>query len=535
MNRNVKSKAIFEQLFLFISLILSTLAFGFYYWVFHKVAVKKDLAFLLQEGIENLKSESLFFSSSLLIGYLKAFPLLGVAYLLSCLLFVFYFKRSLGWGFFKVSKAMRLLLVFTAFIFVYNNTLSSYNYFTEQWYFTERMLLLISAIGLYYTPMALSAYLPTLFLSFASFNFPFDSFSITDKMLPFTILTFTLCSSMLYLLTYRWLRIIKFERLWVFGCLIIVCCSYLSPALIKMKIAPHYFDWFLIEDFTLAFRQYLNRGWMLNINPESIEAVKQLLYAFQKPFLFFAFIIELLGVLLFFHWRYSVKILILFIVLNTGIFFLSAIFFWKWIVFNLLLIGYLIWTKPKLNSNYNLSLVGLCVFFSLLSPLFPKLGWYSLPYMLEYEIKVTDINGQEKPIQGKDMAPFDIYFTFSRWNVFNEKQLSNATLEPSDVFLTREMSIAQIKEYQQKKGINKFNANAMMVLEVFLNEYFSNYNNTLKSPHLFIKPKSHIQKESKSPFLFDQEVKSLKIIAQESWFSTVEQRSKEHTLKVLEF
>jgi len=72
-------------------------------------------------------------------------------------------------------------------------------------------------------------------------------------------------------------------------------------------------------------------------------------------------------------------------------------------------------------------------------------------------------------------------------------------------------------------------------LEVFLKEYFRNYNNTLKSPHLFIKPKSHIQKESKSPFLFDQEVKSLKIIAQESWFSTVEQRSKEHTLKVLEF
>lgn len=179
--------------------------------------------------------------------------------------------------------------------------------------------------------------------------------------------------------------------------------------------------------------------------------------------------------------------------------------------------------------------MGLCVFFSLLSPLFPKLGWYSFPYELEYEIKVTDINGQEKPIQGKDMAPFDIYFTFSRWDIFNEKQLSSATLEPSEVFLTREMSIPQIKEYQQKKGINKFNTNAMTVLEVFLNEYFSNYNNTLKSPHLFIKPKSHIQKQSSSPFLFDQEVKSLKIIAQESWFSTLEQKSKEHTLKVLEF
>lgn len=535
MNKIVKSNAFFEQIFVFTSLVITTLAFGFYYLVFHKIIVTKDVAVLLHNGLEYLKTESIFFSKSLVISYFKEYPVHGFGYLICSALFCFWFKNKLSWKFFKVSRVFRLLLLATALIFVYNNALSSYNYFTEQWYFIERSLLLLSAILVYYTPLAMLVYLPVLFLSFASFNFPFDSFSITDKLLPYTILTFTLCSSMMFLISSRVNKNIRYERMWLLGCLIIVCCSYLSPVLMKVKISPNYFDWFLVEDFTLAFRQYLARGWLLDLNSKYVDSIKQILESFQVPFLLFAFIIEFLGLFLFFKRRYSIFILVLFILLNTGVFFLSAIFFWKWIVFNALLIVYLHKEKPAFNFGNSLSMIVICILFSLFSPLFPKLGWYSIPYSLNYKLKVIDLKDVEEQVQGKDMAPFDIYFTFSRWEVFDKKQLTGYSLDPAEVFLTKEMNITQLKDYQRLKGINKFNGNALKVLEIFLLEYFQNFNTHLKSPHWFLKPFSHIQAQSNSPFVFDRKIKSIEIIAEENWFSASGHISKEHIIKILEF
>ena len=65
MNKIIKSNTFFEQIFVFTSLVITTLAFGFYYLVFHKIIVKKDVAVLLQNGLEYLKTESIFFSKSI--------------------------------------------------------------------------------------------------------------------------------------------------------------------------------------------------------------------------------------------------------------------------------------------------------------------------------------------------------------------------------------------------------------------------------------------------------------------------------------
>lgn len=67
------------------------------------------------------------------------------------------------------------------------------------------------------------------------------------------------------------------------------------------------------------------------------------------------------------------------------------------------------------------------------SIIFPKLGWYSTPYQLGYYLIVQDKNGNESVIQGKDMAPFDIFFTFSRWDVLDKNQLPRASENPEEI------------------------------------------------------------------------------------------------------
>ena len=42
-----------------------------------------------------------------------------------------------------------------------------------------------------------------------------------------------------------------------------------------------------------------------------------------------------------------------------------------------------------------------CVLCSHFMPFFPKLGWYTIPYKVDYLLEVTDVNGDTKNVKGK--------------------------------------------------------------------------------------------------------------------------------------
>ena len=157
---------------------------------------------------------------------------------------------------------------------------------------------LISSVLLLFTPLAFLIYFPLLFLFFSSFNFPLDSFSLANKTLPIVILFYTM-SLYLYLITIRVIKKnIRFEPLWLVGVLITICCSYLAPLLIKISISQNIVDWFIIEDFALAFEQYLDRGWLLAYPAGLIDGIRNVLVEYDNLFLFIAVILECLGIFL---------------------------------------------------------------------------------------------------------------------------------------------------------------------------------------------------------------------------------------------
>lgn len=244
MIKYLKNKVGIEQGFVFVIILGTILAHKFYYTLFHKVIVKAEILTLLNSGLDY--NESIFFKSSLLLGFLVHYPIYGIGYLLACSAYCIYFRKSLGWKHLQVSKVFVILIFCTALIFVFNNGLSAYNYFTQQWYLLDRLVLVFAAFLLLFTPYALMIYIPVVFLFFASFDFPFDSYTITDKALPLNVLLFTFSSSILFCLFFKFLKKMNFEKVWLLGCLLLICCAYLAPFLIKVKISPHYFDWFLI-------------------------------------------------------------------------------------------------------------------------------------------------------------------------------------------------------------------------------------------------------------------------------------------------
>ena len=86
------------------------------------------------------------------------------------------------------------------------------------------------------------------------------------------------------------------------------------------------------------------------------------------------------------------------------------------------------------------------------------------------------------------MAPFDMYFTFSRWDVLNKNQANISNLDPNEIIRVNPMSIEQVKDEIKQSGVNKYNPKKEKILALFLNEYFTNYNKVgyKKKPILFL-------------------------------------------------
>ncbi len=130
----------------------------------------------------------------------------------------------------------------------------------------------------------------------------------------------------------------------------------------------------------------------------------------------------------------------------------------------------------------------LCSYFL---PFFPKLGWYTIPYKVYYLLEVTDVNGDTKNVKGKDMAPFDMYFTFSRWDILNKKQLNSSVLDPNETIRLNSMSIEEVKDEIKQRGINKYNPKKEKILSLFLKEYFTNYNKVGYKKKPILSPPAH--------------------------------------------
>ena len=144
---------------------------------------------------------------------------------------------------------------------------------------------------------------------------------------------------------------------------------------------------------------------------------------------------------------------------------------------------------------------------------FPKLGWYTIPYKVDYLLEVADVNGDTKNVKGKDMAPFDMYFTFSRWDVLNKNQANISNLDPNEIIRVNSMSIEQVKDEIKQSGVNKYNPKKEKILALFLNEYFTNYNKVGYKKKPILSPPAHIQYNQRNHFKFD--TKNVKIVAKE--------------------
>jgi len=295
----------------------------------------------------------------------------------------------------------------------------------------------------------------------------------------------------------------------------------------KVIVSPNYnvLKWIVEDDLSILISNTLKRGWLGFYCDNEFYTGIILFVKSYGPILSFISMVIQASALLIFKRRFFNLIIIGFISFNVIVFLLSGIFFWKWILANICLI-FLI---KKLNKEILIESIWQKKYFVLGLIFIPlswfysysvKLGWYQLNASRYYHLEVVSDDNKEYSVTLHKLAPYDLFFTSSRWNLFDDKELFNST-QSYDIFQKglKVTDFEKMKEFNKLHGKNLYKQERAEKILEFIKLYFQSYNEAkLKSVFwngIIAAPK-HIYRwgdACKFPdFQFDKKVSKVRII-----------------------
>ena len=315
---------------------------------------------------------------------------------------------------------------------------------------------------------------PFLYACMGEFNYPLTGFSFTDKQMPLLVINLFLSSELIKFFVTMYggevPNIVREKFREIEGILITVglASCYFVPFLSKLVLGPKLLSWPFVEDFSMSFAHYSLRGWISNDYWSKL--ISEYLDIYGVYLLFIALIIEGLVVFLFVGKKVRGILFYLPILLHLSIFFLSGIFFWKWIVVD---VAFIISVKQRpvyLTKRMQMySLILLFASFWVLN--ISHLAWYTTPYYSQYRIQVQTETGYRKNVVLHEMHPYNLTFSFARFNL-----IENDRRPPA--YVAGYQDLLSIEEFDSNEihadGLNR-NTN-IENFRIFLKDYFATVN-----------------------------------------------------------
>ena len=476
----------------FIVLIYSVLH-KFYFTYFYAVVqgINGDtFSFLdiLDKGLT--VKESIYYYDSYIL-YLISIPRYTM-YLLATVGFYLWKRKELSWEQLKVPVTFKYFIFSIVLVLSWTYVFYSYNFYIDQYHWLDRAVLLIVGLLVLRSPYFLFFFLPFCLLSVSQMNIPLGGYSLTDKDLLFNLILMMMSWTILkislpILKVKKWKNNFSVDDHQLFhSFLVVIAAAYFIPFVMKASISPNIIDWPFLDSMDLGFAKYLDRGWLANWDFDRASAIN-FVTTYQKPLLAIAFLTEFAAVLFPMNRRLAFVLVLNSAFLHLGIFALSGIFFWKWMLADIIFSILVLRKCPKsYYSNIEYTLVSvLLITLSWFWCSSPKLGWYYAPFLNTYTLNVTDEFGEEFEVKLNDMAPYDIFFTFQRWNVFNDKTGQGSTTSPDLKRMMDALIVENKDAYKLEYGVNSYNEKAVTRLNNFLQVYFNNYNEKISVKRSF--------------------------------------------------
>ena len=414
--------------------------------------------------------------------YFLASPWTYFAILISCLL---YFKGAIrSWKDIENQNLVKVVVLIPVLVLAYECYFSSYNFFVDQSFDFERILILLLAIGSFFNPLFISPFIALVLLFQGQFVYPIPGYLLFDKRVLMDIILLFL--SFLILKKNFSLK----ASLFFFTVLLIVISNYFYAGFSKLWSSPHGYEW-IVGQMEYSLSHVVFKGWPLS--ESLINFVKNNALLLQTC----TIIIELSSLLFFWKKKLSYYHICAFVILHFMIFYFSGCLFWKWIIVDVIALFILIKIDVFSRQYFYFSIIGILTCKIWLSP-FPA-SWFPTKINQSFLYEVTLEDGSKEVYNKQFFAPFGNHFHHGKFHfIVNEKLLPIKTFGYTlDYQLSQKIdksSLSEIVALEQQLGQNNYDSIKKENFENFLKTYFSNVNKSstnwqpaTKLVHLYVK------------------------------------------------
>lgn len=318
--------------------------------------------------------------------------------------------RSLGprWSDFDGGPRLQRLVVLVAAVLAWAYATYPYNFYFDQAHHVDRLLLLALVPLIFRRPVFVLPFLVVLLLILGQFSHPIGGFSRAGPMLLIRVLLlFAAC----------WLVRIGTGRGRAADFLFLLCCliaaHYWVSGLGKVQIG-----WLTQDRIGWLLPATYASGWLAFLEPDTISAATRVLLALNWPMKIGTLLIEC-GALVALWRRGGLRaLLIAWIALHTGIFLITGIFFWMWMLLDaavlLLFLGprapqLPIFTRP--HAALSLLLIGGGELW--FRP--QELAWLDARVSYTYRMEAVGASGRSYTVPPRFFAPYDYQLTLGNF------------------------------------------------------------------------------------------------------------------------
>ena len=312
------------------------------------------------------------------------------------------------WDDFDHGHQLRWFIVFLAGLVAWPFATLGYNYYFDQAYLVDRILLLAALVGLWWRPVFVLAFLPvSMVIMYQLVEPAMGGTILAHKQQVLRVLVLFAAAFLVHALSGS-----RRSSDFIFLTCCLVAGAYWEAALAKIEL-----DWISFGNIHHALFASHAHGWLASLQDDEIASFGQMLALLDWPMRVFVLGIE--AGCLFFLWRrtLSVGLLVCVAVFHLGVFAIFGFLFWTWILLDMALLVLLLRHGSSLFReihdwpHFLLSAFLIAVVGIWAAP--PHLGWFDT--RLSYTLRYTAVgeSGTTYALSPRFFAPYGDVFAMS--------------------------------------------------------------------------------------------------------------------------
>ena len=401
-------------------------------------------------------------------------------------------RYKLTWKKLAIDKNISRFLLLLLTLIAWNYFFTDYNFYFNQWYKWDRILLALFSIGSIFYPLFLLPALLQICLIRYQYIFPIGGYSFLDQTMPFELLAISI-SFIIVLLIIKSFNttfnkshpLPQNNHLFVLLICVLSAC-YFYAGVAKAHISPHGFEWAFENHLSHNIIAMSNRGW-LNQYPQIAQFVMNHEQSFDGLGQITMLLGELVFVFVLLSRQLSVVLISLMLLLHLTIFVINGAFFWIWMITD---IGFIILIRNYSKEfNFTNALMGICTIWLVgtICPV-PKLGWFDGPIDNRFQLIAND----SIELSEASLSPYTRHFLHGNFL----PTVDAKTINPGSLVYDYQQykkalgcnDTIDVNQYYNEFGNNKFVASQKEKMKEFLLAYM---HQSKPNPLHFLQPPSY--------------------------------------------